>query len=108
MDFTESRSGDYDVISLFGKFDPTSQRELGDRLAELIDTGHLKLVIDCSCLTYISSSSLRILLVALKKTTAAGGTLRLCGVHSNIREIMVISGFTSIFSIFVTLEEATA
>jgi anti-anti-sigma factor len=107
MDFKESESGDYKVISLFGKFDPASQQELGSRLASLIETGYAKLVVDCSFLTYISSSCLRILLVALKKATAAGGTLRLCGVHSNIREIMVISGFTSIFGIFGTVEEAT-
>jgi anti-sigma B factor antagonist len=108
MDFMESISGDYTVITLAGKMDPASQKELLDRLMALIDSGRTKLVIDCACLTYISSSGLRVLLIALKRAIAEGGTLRLCGVHANIREILVISGFTSIFSIFGTLEEAVA
>jgi anti-anti-sigma factor len=107
MDFMESIAGDYTVITLAGKMDPDSQKELLDRLLELIDSGRKRLVIDCSCLTYISSSGLRVLLIALKRANAEGGTLRLCGVHSNIREIMVISGFTSIFAIFASMDEAT-
>jgi anti-anti-sigma factor len=44
--------------------------------------------------------------MALKKTSAIGGKLVLCGLQDNIREIFEIAGFTAIFTIFNTLEEA--
>ncbi len=106
MEFIESRVGDFLVVSFSGKLDPASQKELEKKMTGFIEQGDNKLIVDCSGLTYISSSGLRILLLLLKKSTAAGGTLRLCGVHHNIREIIIIAGFTAIFRIFETPEEA--
>jgi anti-sigma B factor antagonist len=107
MDFNESKTGDFTVLQLTGKLGPAGQKELLDRLLELFETPSGKVIIDCSKLTYISSSGLRVLLMALKKSMSTGGDLRLCGVHTNIRELMVISGFTSIFNIYEDQEEAS-
>jgi anti-anti-sigma factor len=106
MEFKESTIGDFLVIELIGSLDTARHRELENVLLGAIEKGGKKIVVNCTGLTYISSSGLRILLVALKKIGAAGGVLRLCGLHDNIREILVISGFTSIFSIYKTLDEA--
>ena len=106
MEFKERRTGDFWVIELIGQLDTPKHMELQRKLLGIIDKGERKVVVDCSGLTYISSSGLRILLVALKKISAAGGELRLAGLRDNIREILVIAGFTSIFSIFSTVDEA--
>ncbi len=106
MEFKEHRTGEFWVIELIGQLDTPKHMELQRKLLGIIDKGERKVVVDCSGLTYISSSGLRILLVALKKISAAGGELRLAGLRDNIREILVIAGFTSIFSIFSTVDEA--
>jgi len=106
MEIIETKTGAYLVLSLAGFLNQAALKELETRLDDLIEQGEVRLVVDCTHLVYISSSGLRILLFALRKARASGGTLRLCGVHDNIREVMVIAGFTSIFHIFDSLEEA--
>jgi anti-anti-sigma factor len=106
MEFKESKSGEFWVIALIGSLDTPKHMELQRKLLGIIESGEKNIVVDCSGLTYISSSGLRILLVVLKKIANAGGTLRLAGLRDNIREILVIAGFTSIFSIFSTVDEA--
>lgn len=106
MDFKESKTGEFCVIELIGPLRTSAHADLQKILIGAIEKGENKIVVNCSGLTYISSSGLRVLLVALKKVVATGGFLRLAGLPDNIREILVISGFTSIFSIFSTLDEA--
>ncbi|MFA6127626.1 MAG: STAS domain-containing protein [Bacteroidales bacterium] len=106
MEFKESKTGEFWVMDLIGPLNTTKHEELEKRLLGIMEKGGNKIVVNCSGLTYINSSGLRILLVVLKKLSTAGGVLRLCGLHDNIREILVISGFTSIFSIYKTLDEA--
>jgi anti-anti-sigma factor len=106
MEFKESKSGEFWVIALVGSLDTPKHMELQRKLLGIIESGEKYIVVDCSGLTYISSSGLRILLVVLKKIANSGGTLRLAGLRDNIREILVIAGFTSIFSIFTSVDEA--
>jgi anti-anti-sigma factor len=106
MEFSYRKSGDFCVIDIAGQVKVPDFADLQRKLLGVIESGEKNIVINCTGLTYISSTGLRILLVALKKVTAAGGTMRIAGLQDNIREIMVIAGFTSIFSIFTTLEEA--
>ena len=106
MDFKESQSGEFRVIDLIGKLVNSQHSELQEKLLGMVAMGEKRIVVNCSGLTYISSTGLRILLIVLKKITAAGGELRLAGLRDNIREILMISGFTSIFNIYATLDEA--
>lgn len=106
MEFKESKTGDFLVVDLIGQLDTPRHGELQKKLFEIIEKGEKKIVVNCTGLTYISSSGLRVLLVGLKKINSMGGELRLCGLRDNIREILVIAGFTSIFSIYPSLEEA--
>ena len=81
--------------------------QLEHRLEAVSKLAEKNIVIDCSELHYISSSGLRVFLMALKKISAAGGRFRLCSLQDNIREIFEIAGFNTIFSIFGTVDEAT-
>jgi len=73
---------------------------------DMIEAHEDKILIDCSNMDYVSSSGLRILLMALKKITLAKGKFVLCSLQDNIREIFEISGFTNIFEIYGNKEEA--
>ncbi|MEI6060566.1 MAG: STAS domain-containing protein [Bacteroidota bacterium] len=107
MGVKESKKGDSLVLDLSGRLDTSNYGELEKNLLDVIERGEKNIVIDCSELHYISSSGLRVFLMALKKISAAGGRFRLCSLQDNIREIFEIAGFNTIFSIFGTVDEAT-
>ena len=57
------------------------------------------LVLDCSELTYISSSGLRIFLSIRKAAATAGGNVIIEGLSSEIRQVFMMTGFLQLFEI---------
>jgi len=57
-------------------------------------------------LDYISSAGLRVLLASTKEIQRQGGRFVMCAPSPNVRHILDISGFASIFRLVDTLEEA--
>lgn len=106
MEVTDSKKGKFLEIGITGRLDTSNYRELETKLVGFIESGEKNIVLNCSGLSYISSSGLRVLLMALKKITAANGKFYLCCLQENIMEIFEIAGFTSIFSIFTSSDEA--
>jgi anti-anti-sigma factor len=71
-----------------------------------MDAGNDRLLIELSQLEYISSAGLRVLLVVAKRIQQKGGKVVLCALVPNVKEVFEISGFSSIFKIFDTVEDA--
>ena len=94
------------VLEVAGRLDVNTSSQLDDAVNEIFDTNHRALVIDCSGLKYVSSSGLRVLLLAARRFGSENGRLVLCGVEGPIRKVFDISGFSSIFSIEDTQEKA--
>ena len=106
MTLTEKRQQQAIIISIDGRLDTTNYQQLETKILQHLEQNHTMLVIDCSGMDYVSSAGLRIFLVALKKLTAVGGQLALCALRQNIKEIFDISGFTGIFKIYATQQQA--
>ncbi len=101
-----SEEGDVSVISFSGRMDANSSKDGDKALQEMIDNGKTKIVVCCEELSYISSSGLRILLSAVKRLRATGGDLKLSNLTTSIKDIITMTGFNRIFTIFETVEEA--
>lgn len=106
MDIREEKRGDLLVVSLHGRLDATTSPDVEERLMNLLDQGTRRLVLDFSNLTYISSVGLRVLVLVAKYLEKTEGKLALAAPGKHIREIFRISGFTTIFSVYPTSEEA--
>ncbi len=106
MEVKITQLNDYTVVSVHGRVDTMTAGDFENKIMEVLDGGVKKLLLDCSELTYISSSGLRVFLVAQKKMMTTGGSLKLCCLKPEIKEIFDISGFSSIFSIFTDTEKA--
>ncbi|MFZ4523636.1 MAG: STAS domain-containing protein [Bacteroidales bacterium] len=106
MEIEENKTEQCMIIGITGRLDTTNYSILEKKLMELIDNRHDRILVECSKMDYISSSGLRILLMGLKKITLMKGKFALCGLQENIHEIFEISGFTSIFEIHPTREDA--
>jgi anti-anti-sigma factor len=106
MEINELKTDSCVVVSVVGRLDTTNYTILEKKLMDMIDAQQDRILVECSRMDYISSSGLRILLMALKKTNAVKGKFALCNLQENIHEIFEISGFTSIFEIHPSKEEA--
>ena len=106
MELSLQKSDQCVVVGISGRLDTTTYPFLEKKLMELIDENRNKILVDCIEMDYVSSSGLRILLMALKKVTMMNGKFILCGLQENIREIFEISGFTTIFEIHASREDA--
>lgn len=87
------------IISVEGRIDTTNYGEFESGVNKILENFTPEVVMDCSALSYISSSGLRIFLTIHKKMMGAGGKLILKSLQPSIREIFDISGFSSIFTI---------
>ncbi len=107
MEITENKRNDVVLVSVEGRVDASNAGVLEQKLLGLIAAGEKRFVLDVARLDYISSAGLRVLLVA-RKRLPTGGSLALCALQSQIREILDIAGFSSLFGIYDTQEEAVA
>lgn len=100
MRMTVETIGDVKVLAIIGKLDTHTSQEAQDLLTELINKGAREIVVDLAALDYISSIGFRVFLMAAKQLSKEDGTLRICGITGNVKEVFDISGFATIFNIF--------
>jgi anti-anti-sigma factor len=94
------------VIELNGRLNTTNFSDLEKEINRLIEKGERYILVDCERLDYVSSSGLRVFLVALKTLKKNEGKFILCNIQENIKEIFEVSGFITIFEIYQTKNEA--
>jgi anti-sigma B factor antagonist len=94
------------VVGVNGRVDSMSANQLGDALSNVIDDGHVKLVLDLSGVEYMSSAGLREIVTALKKVKRASGDLRLAQPSDRVREVLEMAGLDTIIRIFPTQGDA--
>lgn len=106
MDVTISREGAITVLTLAGRLDSCASEDFGKRLDASLPGDRGSLLLDCGQLTFISSAGLRILLKGAKQLQSTGGTLALCSLSENVRDVFAISGLLKVFSVHATRGEA--
>ena len=106
MEIREEKQGDVTIFGLRGRLDANSSPALEKRIQAILDRGENRLVFDFSEVTYISSLGLRVLIVAAKNLQKMSGKIALASLADNIHEIFKIAGFTQVFSVCQTLDEA--
>lgn len=106
MKVKASQQGQVSVVEVEGRVDSTTSADLEKKLLDLFETGNKFFVIDFARVDYISSAGLRVLIMAAKKSKAAGGKVVLSALRDTVQEVFDLAGFSSIFAIFGSPEEA--
>jgi anti-sigma B factor antagonist len=106
MEVLKKKEGVINFVELSGKVDANNSSDLEKELFQIINQNEKNLLVDCKNLEYISSSGLRVFLMALKQMNKNNGKLVLCGLNELIQEVFDISGFSSLFTIVSSGEEA--
>jgi len=106
MEITQTRHGDVVVLALNGRLDAHTAPQAEAPLLAPIEQGAKQLLVDFSRVDYISSAGLRVLLVAARTISENDGKIVLCGLKPAIKSVFDIAGFSSIFPIFASQQEA--
>lgn len=96
------------IFALSGRLDAVASQHALERPRASITSGARKILLDMAEVTFMSSSGLRALLLLRKDLLAHGGELRLCALRPQVHEVFELTGFTQVFAIHQTREEALA
>ena len=106
MEISEDRKADTVVLALSGKLDSTTANTFEKKLLSQIESGERRFVINLAQLDYISSAGLRVFLLAAKRLNSANGKILLSSLQDPVREVFDITGFSSVFSIYGSDDDA--
>lgn len=98
MEITTEKKDNYNLLNVSGRLDSTTAPEFENTLINFLEQGKENMV-NFNELKYISSSGLRVLLVAAKKLSATNEKLTIIAMQDHIKEVFDISGFTGLFNI---------
>ncbi len=80
--------------------------ELRRYVADFLQQGVKKLIIDLSKVTYLNSTAIGVLVSAHTSYSRNKGQVKLCGINKNINNIFVITKLTLVLDVVDTREEA--
>ena len=106
MDLAVETSGTVTSISVVGELDTATAPELDQAIQHALESGCVALWLDLTETDYVSSIGLRVFLASLKTIKATGGRMALAGMNEEVQEIMDMAGFSPLFEIFATAEDA--
>ena len=106
IDVAEEREENALVLIPAGRIDSGNARAFESVVTERIDAGEHRLIVDFSRLDFISSSGLRVLLIAAKTLKIHKGGIALCSMKDHIKEVFQISGFDRIIPIRDSRQDA--
>jgi len=100
--------GDIAVAGIVPRFDAYTANDVETVFRDQMAKGTKKLIVDFSQTEYIASAGLRVLLSAAKSLQKSGGQIVLFSMKPYVYEVFEISGFTQIFKIYASQQEALA
>ena len=90
-----------EVVTVFlkGRLDTLAAQEASRQLEVLTEEASGTIIMDCTEMTYISSSGLRIFLTLRKAAAEKGGKVIVRGISNDIRSVFMMTGFLNLFEI---------
>jgi anti-anti-sigma factor len=90
----------FKVIEPSGILNITQANQLRSQVDEVVGAGAKQILIDLSDVTFMDSSGLAGLVIALKTIRAAGGRLCICSLNDQVRLLFELTNMTAVFEIF--------
>ena len=87
------------VMAFEGRLDTAATAQVKKDIQALDNCEDHDIVLDCSQLTYICSSGLRLFLAVLKNARSKGSRTIITGLNDEMYDVFVETGFTQLFEI---------
>jgi anti-sigma B factor antagonist len=105
IDVTEVRG--ITVVAFRGELTWKSAPEVQASASDAVRRGR-QVILDLSRVSYISSAGLRLLLVVYRQVTGQGGQALCCGLSSELKDTLNLTGFLDFFAHCDNLEAGLA
>lgn len=96
------------IITLDGFVDAHTAPNFEAAIQTELDAGHVRIVVDCSNLNYISSAGLGVFMSFIEEVRDQNGDIKICGLTPKVRHTFEILGFHDLFEMADTLDAAQA
>ncbi len=98
-------SSEVKVLQPTGILDGTKAAQFRQDISKLVETGAKTILVDFKDVTFMDSSGLGALVLALKTVRAAHGNLMVCSINEQIKILFELTSMDRIFEIFENQEE---
>ena len=98
MSIDISHQEDSNTVVVSGRIDTLTANQLEEQLLPAITEDSATITIDCSAVDYISSTGLRVFILADKKATQMNGSVTIKGLDDFLKDIFDVSGLTDFFN----------
>jgi len=106
MEILHSHIDNIPVLSVSGKIDAMTSRDLEVALVDLINQNKKILIVDMANVVYLSSSGLRVLMASLNELRKGDGDLLLASLQPFVKDVFSLTGAIRFFSIYPNPGEA--
>ncbi len=96
----------FEVIEVGGEIDVLTAPKLREAVIDAVGRGRLNLIIDVQKVDFLDSTGLGVLVGALKRVRADGGSLDIVCTHARLLKIFEITGLDKVFGLHESVEAA--
>ena len=104
----EAIDSDTQLVRAQGELDRYAAPEFKRLLAETIESGKVRIVVDLTDAAFMDSTALGVLLAALKRLRVRGGTLAVASEQPTILRILDVTGMDQVLDLHPTAAAALA
>lgn len=97
----------FEVLEVSGEVDVYTALRLREAIVSAIDDGHTRLIVDVEQVQFLDSTGLGVLVGALKRVRADGGSLDIVCTQPRLLKIFQITGLDKVFGLHAGIEEIT-
>jgi anti-sigma B factor antagonist len=108
MKIETRRVSDVLVVDISGRLDSRSSGDAGDRIVNIVQGEHKRVLLNLEKLEYVSSAGLRVIIRGAKLLQTNRGELKICNARGAVRDALETSGFYSLIKIYDSEMEASS
>ena len=102
----EPAQDDHTLLRVIGEIDVYTAPKLREQLIKLADDGVRRIVVDLGMVEFLDSTGLGVLVGALKRAKASGGSFALVCNQPRLLKIFRITGLERVFQMYPTVADA--
>ena len=99
MEANVSRENNTITVRFSGRMDTPGAQEITPQMNALAEEADKTIILDCTDLSYISSSGLRVFLTLRKAALDKGGKIVVRNICDSIRNVFMMTGFLNLFEV---------
>jgi anti-sigma B factor antagonist len=106
--FDTTATDGWEVLAVRGEIDAYTSPRLRERLTQLMDEGHYRVVVDLEAVEFMDSTGLGVLVSCLKRTKEHQGELALVCTAPQILRVLSITGLDKVFTVRQSVGDITS